>query len=231
MTYGQWPRQDGQQGNGAEPGSAAGLVPPQRRYGQAGPVPGQYQPRQAPPQQQPGPQETGPQECGPPAPRPPYLLPRSPRRKSWLARHKGPAGLFAFVALVAVIAAASSGGSASSSRLAAGTRHVAAAPVAAAIPQAAHAAAAARTVTYEVTGSAADVTYGAAGRTLRGTVPMRVTAKLGAPGYYSVRARLAGGGSVTVKILVDGQAASQGSATGGDNVATAEISQGPLSGQ
>jgi hypothetical protein len=60
---------------------------------------------------------------------------------------------------------------------------------------------------------------------------MKVTAKLGSPSYYSVTAQLQGDGSVTVKILVDGTVISSGTATGGYNIATAEISQDPLSGQ
>ena len=88
-----------------------------------------------------------------------------------------------------------------------------------------------QTITYEVTGSPANVTYGPAGSSLSGTVPMKVTAKLGDPLYYSLQAQLQGGGSVTVKILVNGTVISQGTASGGYNIAMAEISQDPLSGQ
>lgn len=88
-----------------------------------------------------------------------------------------------------------------------------------------------QTITYEVAGSPANVTYGPAGSTLSGTVPMKVTAKLGDPVYYSLQAQLQGGGSVTVKILVNGTVISEGTATGGYNIAMAEIVDNPVSGQ
>ena len=66
---------------------------------------------------------------------------------------------------------------------------------------------------------------------MAGEPPMKVTAKLGDPIYYSLQAQLQGDGSVTVEILVNGIVISQGTATGGYNIATAEISQDPLSGQ
>jgi len=59
---------------------------------------------------------------------------------------------------------------------------------------------------------------------------MHVTQKLGDPAYYSLQAQLQGGGNVTVKILVDGKVISQGTASGGYNIAMAEISQDPLTG-
>jgi hypothetical protein len=213
--------------------------PPEWRYGpqgqdagngQQGYAPGQYQP-------QPGrqPPHTGQRGYGQPfpPPQPPAGPPQPPpRSKSWPARHKVLTGLFAFVALIIIIVAANAGGSPSSgTNTSAGTQPTASAPAAAAAPKATQAAAAAQTVTYEVSGSTADVTYGPAGSTLSGQVPMKVTAKLGSPSYYSVTAQLQGDGSVTVKILVDGTVISSGTATGGYNIATAEISQDPLSGQ
>ena len=88
------------------------------------------------------------------------------------------------------------------------------------------------TLTYQVTGSsAADVTYGPAGSTLSGATPMKVNAKLGNAIYYSLTAQLQGGGSVTVKILINGKVISESNATGGYNIATAEISQDPLTGE
>jgi hypothetical protein len=88
-----------------------------------------------------------------------------------------------------------------------------------------------QTVTYETSGSAAQVTYGPAGTSLNGKVPMKVTAKLASPVFYSITAQLQGGGSVTVKILVNGKVVSKATATGGYNIASAEISQDPLSGK
>ncbi|MGH3244671.1 MAG: hypothetical protein ACRDOI_00435 [Trebonia sp.] len=192
---------------------------------------GAYAPGQYPP--------PGPQGFGQPFPQQPSFGPSQPPRppqlplrgKSWPARHKGLTGLFAFVGLIIIVVAANSGGSSSSSSggTAAGAQPVAAAPAA---PAASHPAAAAPTVTYEVTGSAAaDVTYGPAGSTLSGTVPMKVSAKLGSPIYCSLTAQLQGGGSVRVKILVNGVVISQGMANGGFNIATAEISQDPFSGR
>ena len=169
----------------------------------------------------------------PPTFRPSQAPQASQRSRSWPAQHKALTGLFVFVALTIVIVAAHSGGSLSSSggSTADGTQPVPSAPAAAAAPKSTRAAAAAQTVTYEVTGSSADVTYGPAGSTLSGTVPMKVTAKLGDPIYYSLQAQLQGGGSVSVKILVNGIVISQGTASGGYNIATAEISQDPLTGQ
>jgi hypothetical protein len=60
---------------------------------------------------------------------------------------------------------------------------------------------------------------------------MKVTQKLGSPVYYSLQAQLQGGGTVTVKILVNGTVTSKATATGGYNIATAEISRNPLTGQ
>lgn len=88
-----------------------------------------------------------------------------------------------------------------------------------------------QTVTYVVTGSGpADVTYGPAGTADTGSVPMRVTARLGSPAYYVVQAQLQGGGTVACKIKVDGHVVSAGSAAGGYNIAQCEISRDPLTG-
>lgn len=88
-----------------------------------------------------------------------------------------------------------------------------------------------QTVTYVVTGSSADVTYGPAGSNLQGFVPMKVTARLGNPQFYAITAQLQGGGSVSCAIEVDGKTISTGTATGGYNIATCEIDQNPLTGQ
>lgn len=60
-----------------------------------------------------------------------------------------------------------------------------------------------------------------------------VTAKLSnAKDTYYVRAQLpAGGGTVTVEILVNGKVLSTGTASGGDHIAWAQICPGPTTGQ
>ncbi|QMU79690.1 hypothetical protein GXW83_32295 [Streptacidiphilus sp. PB12-B1b] len=86
------------------------------------------------------------------------------------------------------------------------------------------------TVTYVLTGSSADVQYGAAGSSLQGHVPMKVTDPLGDPAYYSISAQLDNGGSVTCELEVNGKVISKATATGSYNIATCEIIQDPLSG-
>jgi len=88
-----------------------------------------------------------------------------------------------------------------------------------------------QTVTYKVTGTRlAEVTYGPAGSNLTGHVPMSITATLGDAQYYALQAQLQGYGSVSVTISVNGKVISRGTASGGYNVASAEISQDPLTG-
>ena len=87
-----------------------------------------------------------------------------------------------------------------------------------------------QTVTYIVTGSPADVTYGPAGSDFSGSVPMKVTKPLGNPDYYAIDAQLQGGGDVSCKIEVNGKVISQATASGGYNIASCEISQDPFSG-
>jgi hypothetical protein len=88
------------------------------------------------------------------------------------------------------------------------------------------------TVTYIVTGSGAQVTYGPAGSDLSGNVPMKATAKIpsNAPDYYSISAQLQGDGKVSCEIEVSGKVVSSSIATGGYNIASCEIIQDPLSG-
>jgi len=88
-----------------------------------------------------------------------------------------------------------------------------------------------QTITYVVTGSPADVTYGPAGSNLNGSVPMSVTASLGSPAYYAIGAQLDGGGQVSCEIEINGQVISSGTATGDYNIADCEISQDPITGQ
>jgi hypothetical protein len=178
------------------------------------------------PQYQPGPQQPPYQGYQPPQ-YPPPGPPQRPRRSRKGIASLGCGGLLALVILIVVLAGHSSP---SSPAPAAGTQTAqAAAPPAPGT--AAAKAAAAQTVTYEVTGSDADVTYGPTGTSLSGSVPMKVTKPLGTPLYYSITAQLQGAGSVSCKIEVDGKVISQGTATGGYNIAQCEISPDPLSGQ
>jgi hypothetical protein len=191
-------------------------------------TPGPWQDPQPPRGQYPPSQPAWPQ---PPYSPPPQYAPQPPQRPR--KSHKGLAflgcgGLGALVVLIAILASPSS----PSSPPAVSQQQTAAAPAQSAAPaQPAAKAAAAQTVTYVVTGSAADVTYGPAGSSLSGTVPMRVSKPLGTPLYYSINAQLQGGGSVSCQILVDGQVISSSTATGGYNIAQCEIGQDPLSGQ
>jgi hypothetical protein len=99
-------------------------------------------------------------------------------------------------------------------------------------PAQTQAAAAADTVTYIVTGSAADVTYGPSGSNLTGSVPLNQTADIPSdpPLYYAVQAQLQGGGTVTCEIEVDGTVISSSTATGGYNIAQCEIGQNAFTG-
>lgn len=156
----------------------------------------------------------------PPPYQPPRYAPHPPPKKSraGLFAGLGCGGLGALVILIVVITAG--GSSSSPSAPAAGTQQTqSAAP-------AATKAAAAQTVTYEVAGSTADVTYGPAGTSLSGSVPLHVTKPLGTPLYYSISAQLQGGGDVSCKILVDGKVISSSEASGGYNIAQCEISPG-----
>lgn len=85
-------------------------------------------------------------------------------------------------------------------------------------------------ITYVVTGSAADVTYGPSGTDLSGRVPLHVTKQLGSPAYYAISAQLQGAGHVRCEILVKGKVASMGEASGSYNIASCEIVQDPFGG-
>ncbi|MFI9100107.1 hypothetical protein ACIGXA_06255 [Streptomyces fildesensis] len=85
--------------------------------------------------------------------------------------------------------------------------------------------AAAETVTYVVEGSTAEVTYGPAGSSFSGKVPLKVTKPLGTPMYYSITAQLQGGGHVKCSILVNGKVISKAEASGSYNIAMCQISQ------
>ena len=110
----------------------------------------------------------------------------------------------------------------------------AASTTASAAPVAATSTAAAKPkITYVVTGTrgGADVTYGPEGSSLSGHVPMRIAKRLGHADYYSIQAQLQGGGKVTVEIMVGGKVISKGTATGGYNIASAEIEQDMFTGK
>jgi hypothetical protein len=117
----------------------------------------------------------------------------------WIGRHKVFSGVLVLAALIAVIAGAASGGSKTPAVVqpvvTAPAVTAPAVPVVAASTTPAPKPAAPQTVTYEVSGSDAQVTYGPAGSDLSGTVPMKVIAKLGDPAYYALQAQLQGGGS------------------------------------
>jgi hypothetical protein len=101
-----------------------------------------------------------------------------------------------------------------------------------AAPAQTQAAAAPDTVTYVVTGSDADVTYGPSGSNQAGSVPLNQTADIPSdpPLYYAVQAQLQGGGTVSCQIEVDGTVISSSTASGGYNIAQCEIGQDPLTG-
>lgn len=150
--------------------------------------------------------------------------PRPPRRRD-------PGTVIAFViggaiAVIVVIAvvAASHHGSPRPSAGAAG----AAAPPAASSPAAP---AQASKVTFVVTGSPAQVTYGDTGSNAQGSVPMRETMPLGNPLYYSINAQLNGSGKVSCQIIIGGKVISFATASGGYNIAMCEASKDPLTGQ
>jgi hypothetical protein len=85
-----------------------------------------------------------------------------------------------------------------------------------------------QTITYIVRGTpGAQVTYGPAGSDYNGSVPMRVTRRLGDPEYYAINAQLQGGGHVKCSIDVDGIPLSTASASGSFNIAGCEIGQDP----
>lgn len=87
------------------------------------------------------------------------------------------------------------------------------------------------TVTFVTDGSPADVTYGDAGSSAQGAVPMRKTVPLGSPLYYSVNVQLQGDGQASCQILVGTVVVSAETATGGYSIATCEISKDPVTGQ
>lgn len=181
----------------------------------------QYQ-QQYPPQAQPGGQQ-------PPPGGQPGSGPRRPRRTG----RKILIGIAAGILAIIVISIAASAGGSKGTPAAAQSS----APATTAAPAATHSSTPARAVaapkvTYVVTGTpGADITYGPAGSSLSGHSPMRVTRKLGHALYYSIQAQLQGGGEVTVKILIGSKVISKAVASGGYNIAMAEISQDPITGK
>lgn len=214
----QTPPQWGQQQPDPWAGSAPPSMPPLQGMPPTAAQSGQPQ-WQQPQYQPPG---YGPQY---PPPGPPRRHQGPPKSRKGLA-FLGCGGLGAIVVIIAVIA----GGSSSSSSAPPAVQQPAAPAPAQPAAKAAPKPAAAQTVTYVVTGSAADVTYGPTGSDSSGTVPMKVTQKLGSPLYYAITAQLQGDGSVSCKIEVNGAVISSSTATGGYNIAQCEIGQAPLSG-
>jgi hypothetical protein len=162
----------------------------------------------------------------------PYRRPRfAPRRrKSWAGQHKVVTGFLALCGLVFAIAVGSALGSSSTTSLTFSAAQTQGAVPALPASTAAAAAAKKQTVSYVVTGSAADVSYGPAGSDFAGTVPLQVTQPLGTPIYYRISAQLQGGGTVSCQVKVDGKAISSATASGGHNIASCEITQDPFSG-
>lgn len=160
---------------------------------------------------------------------PPQQPPQQPRKSRRGLAFLGCGGLGAIVALIAALGASHS----SSSSSAAPAVLPSAVPVqtVAAANSAAPAKPAAHTLTYVVTGSAADVTYGPTGTNVGGTVPLNISGPLGDPLYYSIQAQLQGGGTVSCELEIDGKVISSSTASGGYNIAMCEISRDPLSGQ
>lgn len=90
----------------------------------------------------------------------------------------------------------------------------------------------ASTATLVVTGSSdAQVTYGPAGTSLTGSIPMRKTVALGSASTYEIKAQLTGSGTLTCEILVGGKVISQASASSAYGVAVCVIFRNPVSGQ
>lgn len=133
-----------------------------------------------------------------------------------------------FCAVTATAAALAACGSLGKDTAAGGASPAASAPATAAAKAKHHHP---RKVTYVVTGSTAEVTYGPAGSGFTGQVPMRITKKLRHPAYYSITAQLQGSGAVTCKIMIGGKVVDHASATGGYNIASCEISRNLLSGK
>jgi hypothetical protein len=89
------------------------------------------------------------------------------------------------------------------------------------------------TITYKVSGSPADVTYGPSGSSYTGTVPMSKTMSLGDSdaAYYAITAQLQGGGAVNCAIVIDGQTITTAHADGGYNIAQCEVLKDPITGK
>lgn len=179
---------------------------------------------QMPPQQPWGPYQQQPMPPQPPVP---------PQRKKHTFRNIMLSLTAALVVLIVALAALSGGGKGSGSASSqAGTTTTGnggqgSAPAASPATVVHHH----KMITYVVTGSPANVTYGAAGSDLNGQVPMRITRRLHSKAYYAISAQLQGDGSVHCAIKVNGKTISKATATGSYNIADCEISQNPLTGK
>jgi hypothetical protein len=210
--------------SGLRPGEPDYSQPDYRQpdYGQ----PGRFIPRG---DYYPPPQQTEPRGgwSGQPPQTPPPPPPR--RKRRWPKVFLGLAA--AFVLLIVIVVATSSHSSNSGSPSAATSPSAASSSTA----PAAHAAAAkpsptkpaAQTVTYSVTGSTADVTYGPSGSDFQGSVPMTKTETLdNNASYYAITAQLQGSGEVSCSIEVNGKVIDHATAEGDYNIADCEITQG-----
>lgn len=150
----------------------------------------------------------------------PGNLARPPKKKHHIVRNVFLTIVGGFVLLIVIIVSATAGSSHTPTPTPSATGAPPAAAAAKAAPKPAQ-----DKVTFVVTGSDADVTYGQGGSEYQGHSPMSVTWKANPNDTYSIDATLNGSGSVAVKIEVNGKEISSGTATGEYQDASAAISQ------
>ncbi|HWG64505.1 MAG TPA: hypothetical protein VG253_22705 [Streptosporangiaceae bacterium] len=86
-------------------------------------------------------------------------------------------------------------------------------------------------VTYLVTGSSAQVTYGPQGSSVMSLSPMKASSPLGGARFYVLQAQLQGSGSVTCQLQINGRSVAVAHASGADNVALCSASRDPATGK
>jgi hypothetical protein len=88
------------------------------------------------------------------------------------------------------------------------------------------------TVEFIVTGSSANVTYGASNSSIQGSVPLDISEHIPSspPSYYAITAQLNGGGTVSCTIKIGGRRISSATASGSYNIATCEAVWDPING-
>jgi hypothetical protein len=88
------------------------------------------------------------------------------------------------------------------------------------------------TVEFIVTGSSADVTYGAANSNMQASVPLDISEHIpvSPPAYYAITAQLNGNGTVSCTIKIGGRPISSATASGSYNIATCEAVWDPING-